>query len=91
MKQSNYQKSKKFGYFHYNLNLFQVEPGSKCAIWGIGCVGLATIMGCKEAGASEIIAVDINSTKEKIAREFGATAFCNPKEYDEPIQNVRKW
>lgn len=90
MKLCNYQKSEKFAHFGCNSNFFQVEPGSKCAIWGIGCVGLATIMGCKEAGASEIIAVDINPAKEKIAREFGATAFCNPKEYDEPIQNVRK-
>ena len=32
-------------------------------IWGCGAVGLAVIMGCKEADASRIIAVDINLDK----------------------------
>lgn len=34
-----------------------------------------------------IIAIDINSDKEKIAREFGATDFINPKDIKGPIQN----
>ena len=54
----------------------------------MGCVGLATIMGCKERGASRIIAVDINDSKEKVAREFGATEFVNPKTIEKPIQQV---
>ena len=45
------------------LNTAKVEPGSSVAIWGCGAVGLAVIMGCKEAGASRIIAVDINPDK----------------------------
>ena len=48
---------------HCILLLFQVEPGSICAVWGLGAVGLAVIMGCKKAGASRIIGVDINATK----------------------------
>ncbi|XP_071953716.1 alcohol dehydrogenase class-3 chain L-like [Antedon mediterranea] len=64
------------------LNNAKVEEGSTCAIWGIGAVGLAVIMGCKVAKASRIIAVDINPAKEKIAREFGATDFVNPKSLD---------
>ncbi|XP_033103679.1 alcohol dehydrogenase class-3-like [Anneissia japonica] len=36
-------------------------------------------MGCKVVKASRIIAIDINPGKEKIAREFGATDFVNPK------------
>jgi len=70
------------------LNTAKVEAGSKTAVWGVGAVGLAVIMGCKKAGATEIIAVDINNDKEKIAREFGATKFVNPKDYDKPIQEV---
>ena len=54
----------------------------------MGAVGLAVIMGCKKAGAERIIAVDINPTKEKIAREFGATEFFNPKDHDRPTQQV---
>ena len=41
----------------------QVEAGSTCAIWGLGAVGLATVMGCKAAGASRIIGVDVNPDK----------------------------
>jgi S-(hydroxymethyl)glutathione dehydrogenase/alcohol dehydrogenase len=35
-----------------------------------------------------IIAIDVNPGKEKIAREFGATDFINPRDHPEtPIQN----
>ena len=43
--------------------LFQVGPGSTVAIWGLGTVGLAVVMGCKVAGASRIIGVDITPEK----------------------------
>ena len=33
------------------------------AVWGLGGVGLAAVMGCKDAGASSIIGVDINPDK----------------------------
>ena len=45
------------------LNTAKVEPGSTCGVWGLGAVGLAAIMGCKKAGASRIIGIDINKTK----------------------------
>jgi len=70
------------------LNTADVEKGSTCAVWGMGAIGLAVIMGCKERGASKIIAIDINNDKKKIAAEFGATDFVNPKEHDRPIQQV---
>lgn len=41
----------------------KVEAGSTVAVFGLGGVGLAAIMGCKEAGASRIIGVDINPDK----------------------------
>ena len=40
-----------------------MEAGSSVAVWGMGAVGLAVVMGCKAAGASRIIAVDINPDK----------------------------
>lgn len=70
------------------LNTAKVEEGSNVAVWGMGAVGLAVVMGCKRAGAKRIIAVDINPTKEKIAREFGATEFFNPRDHDRPTQQV---
>jgi len=62
------------------LNTAKVEPGSICAVFGLGAVGLAAVMGCKVAGASRIIGVDINPSKFDVARKFGATEFVNPKE-----------
>lgn len=65
-----------------------MEAGSTCAVFGLGALGLAAIMGCKAAGASRIIGVDLNPDKFKIAREFGATDVVNPKDHSKPIQEV---
>ena len=48
------------------LNTAKVEPGSTVAVWGLGAVGLAAIMGAKEAGAREIVGIDINPEKFKV-------------------------
>ncbi|XP_037096727.1 alcohol dehydrogenase 1-like [Syngnathus acus] len=70
------------------VNNAQVEPDSTCAVFGLGAVGLAAIMGCKYAGAKKIIAVDINADKFDKAKEFGATDFVNPKDHDKAVSQV---
>lgn len=45
------------------LNTAKVEKGSTCAVFGLGAVGLAVVMGCVSAGAKRIIGVDINEDK----------------------------
>uniref|UniRef100_A0A7N8XM56 Alcohol dehydrogenase 1-like n=1 Tax=Mastacembelus armatus TaxID=205130 RepID=A0A7N8XM56_9TELE len=70
------------------VNTAKVEPGSTCAVFGLGAVGLAAVMGCKAAGAKKIFAVDINPEKFEKAKVFGATDFVNPKDYDKPISQV---
>eukprot|EP00753_Platysulcus_tardus_P001338 PLAT11283.1.p1 GENE.PLAT11283.1~~PLAT11283.1.p1 ORF type:complete len:397 (-),score=147.80 PLAT11283.1:104-1243(-) len=70
------------------LNTMKVEEGSTVAVFGLGAVGLAVIMGCVKAGASRIIAVDINEGKFPRALEFGATETLNPTASDEPVQKV---
>lgn len=67
-------------------NTCSVEQGSSVAVFGLGAVGLAVIQGAKMAGASKIIAVDINPSKFEIAKELGATDFVNPAELDKPVQ-----
>lgn len=49
---------------------------------------MAVVMGCKVAGATRIIGVDINPAKFEKAKEFGATEFVNPKDHSRPIQEV---
>ncbi|ORX48030.1 alcohol dehydrogenase [Hesseltinella vesiculosa] len=66
----------------------KVTKGSSVAVFGMGCVGLSVVQGAVFNQASRIIAIDINPGKEKVSREFGATDFINPKDYDRPIQEV---
>ncbi|XP_033843958.1 alcohol dehydrogenase 1-like [Periophthalmus magnuspinnatus] len=70
------------------VNTAKVEEGSTCAVFGLGAVGLAAVMGCKAAGAKRIIAVDTNPEKFEKAKIFGATDFVNPKDHSKPIHEV---
>ena len=65
------------------LNTCKVEPGSSVAVFGLGAVGLAVIQGAKIAGASRIIAVDINPNKFPPALALGATDCVNSLDYPE--------
>ncbi|CAN2388950.1 alcohol dehydrogenase (NAD) activity, partial [Pristimantis euphronides] len=70
------------------VNTAKVKPGSSCAVFGLGGVGLSVVIGCKVAGASKIIGVDLNSDKFTKAKACGATECINPKDYDRPIHEV---
>lgn len=65
------------------FNTAKVEPGTTVGVWGLGAVGLAAIMGAKEAGAKDIVGIDINPDKFKTAMEFGATQCINPLDFGE--------
>ncbi|XP_018419767.1 PREDICTED: alcohol dehydrogenase 1-like [Nanorana parkeri] len=70
------------------VNVAKVTPGSTCAVFGLGGIGLSVIIGCKVAGAAKIIGVDVNSDKFEKAKELGATECINPKDCEEPIHEV---
>ncbi|XP_037636254.1 alcohol dehydrogenase class-3-like [Sebastes umbrosus] len=70
------------------INTAKVEKDSSCAVLGLGAVGLAAVMGCKAAGATRIIGVDINPDKFMKAQQFGATECVNPRNHTKPIQEV---
>ncbi|XP_053179340.1 alcohol dehydrogenase class-3-like [Scomber japonicus] len=70
------------------VNTGKVEKDSSCAVFGLGAVGLAAIMGCQIAGAKRIIGIDINPDKFEKAKLFGATECVNPKEHNGNIQDV---
>jgi len=69
-------------------NTAKVEPGSTVAVFGLGGIGLAVVIGAVMAGASRILAIDVNPEKFTIARQLGATDCLNPREHDAPIQEV---
>ena len=70
------------------LNTAKVEAGSTVAVFGLGGIGLSVIQGAVMAKAERIIAIDTNPAKETLARQFGATDFINPKDYNDSIQEV---
>lgn len=45
-------------------------------------------MGCKTAGASRIIGIDLKKDKFARAKEFGATECISPQDFKKPIQEV---
>lgn len=55
------------------FNSAKVRPGQSVAVFGLGGVGLNSVMAAKISGASEIIGVDINESKFPLAKELGCT------------------
>ncbi|XP_019118743.1 alcohol dehydrogenase class-3 isoform X2 [Larimichthys crocea] len=70
------------------LKTGKVERDSVCAVFGLGAVGLAAVMGCKAAGAKTIIGVDVNPNKFEKAIMLGATECVNPNDDSKSIQEV---
>jgi S-(hydroxymethyl)mycothiol dehydrogenase len=66
-----------------------VQPGQSVAVIGCGGVGDSVIMGAKLAGATTIIAVDIDPQKLEWARGFGATHTVNPRDGD-PVAAIKQ-
>ena len=58
-----------------------IKPGDSVAIFGLGGVGLAAILGARTAGATRIIAVDGNADKGPLALTLGATELA-------PVENA---
>ncbi len=50
-----------------------VKPGSTVAVVGDGAVGLLGVLSAKLMGAQRIIAMSRHESRQKLAREFGAT------------------
>ena len=70
------------------MNTAKVQAGDTVAIFGLGGIGLSAIIGAKMAGAARIIGIDINTSKFELATKLGATDLINPKDHDQPIQDV---
>ena len=65
-----------------------VQRGSSVAVFGCGGVGNAAIAGARLAGATTIVAIDLDDRKLEWARQFGATHTVNAKN-TEPIAAVQ--
>ena len=50
-----------------------VKPGSTVVVVGDGAVGLLGVLSARQMGAERIIAMSLHGSRQKLAREFGAT------------------
>ena len=62
------------------LNTADVRAGQSVAVFGLGGVGLAAVMGASVARAGPIIAVDPVESKRKVALALGATHALAPEQ-----------
>ena len=70
------------------INTGNVGRGDSVAVFGCGGVGDAAIAGSKLAGATTIVAVDIDDRKLEWAKEFGATHVVNSSRED-PVEAIK--
>jgi S-(hydroxymethyl)mycothiol dehydrogenase len=70
------------------INTGAVQRGESVAVFGCGGVGDAAIAGARLAGASTIVAVDIDDRKLEWAKAMGATHTVNSKDTD-AVEAVR--
>jgi L-iditol 2-dehydrogenase len=60
----------------------EVEPGDSVAVFGCGPIGLLTLQAAKAAGATTLIAVDIEERRLQHARRLGATHILEDRQGD---------
>ena len=71
------------------VNTGGVTRGDSVAVIGCGGVGNAAIAGAQVAGATTIVAVDVDDKKLEWAKRFGATHTVNSRNVD-PVEAVRE-
>jgi S-(hydroxymethyl)mycothiol dehydrogenase len=70
------------------INTGAVQRGESVAVFGCGGVGDAAIAGAKLAGATTIVAVDLDDRKLEWARGLGATHTVNSSQTD-PVEAIK--
>jgi S-(hydroxymethyl)glutathione dehydrogenase/alcohol dehydrogenase len=70
-------------------NQVKPEEGSTVALFGLGGIGIFSLLGLRLYGCSLLIAVDIKDNKLELAKEFGATHTINAARQD-PLQEIYK-
>ncbi len=66
-----------------------VKPGSTVGVVGDGAVGLLGVLSAKQMGAGRIIAMSRHQTRQKLAREFGATDIV-PERGNEAVARIQE-
>ncbi len=69
------------------MNSAALRPGESMALYGLGGVGLAALLGGLASGAVPIVAIDPSAEKRAIAERLGATA-AHPTDAAETIERT---
>jgi L-iditol 2-dehydrogenase len=64
------------------INRSKIQPGQSAVVVGTGMVGMFVVKMLEIAGASPIMAVDLDNEKLEMAKGFGATHILNSKDED---------
>ncbi len=66
-----------------------VQPGKTVAVVGDGAVGLLGVLSARQMGAERIIAMSRHESRQKLAREFGATDIVTERG-DEGVARIKE-
>lgn len=66
-----------------------VQPGKTVVVSGDGAVGLLGVLSAKQMGAGRIIAMSRHASRQKLAREFGATDIVSERG-DEGVARIKE-
>jgi threonine dehydrogenase-like Zn-dependent dehydrogenase len=66
-----------------------VKPGGTVVVVGDGAVGLLGVLSAKQLGAERIIAMSRHESRQKLAREFGATDIVADRG-DEGVERIKQ-
>jgi threonine dehydrogenase-like Zn-dependent dehydrogenase len=67
----------------------EVGPGKTVAVVGDGAVGLLAVLAARQLGAERIIAMSRHESRQKLAREFGATDIVVERG-DEGVERIKE-
>lgn len=51
-----------------STHVVNIKSGNFTGVWGLGGVGLACVMGCKDKESSTIIGIDTNPERETVGK-----------------------
>jgi aryl-alcohol dehydrogenase len=72
------------------FNAMQPSPGDSFVVFGVGGVGLSSLMAARLSECDPIIAIDIHEHRLALARELGATHSINRSSDSDVVAKVRK-
>src|SRR5438093_5997182 len=67
----------------------EAGPGKTVAVVGDGAVGLLAVLAAKQLGAERVIAMSRHESRQRLAREFGATEIVEERG-DEGVERIKE-